>query len=247
VQTIQDTELKKENCSHFLLVMSQIKLLNNAVLCVYFYKQMQLSEPCAFSDGWLSCFELCHGIRKLPVSGEHKSADHEAAEKYCEFFRNLIAEHDLPSIMDTPSHSINKPDKEVEMVHTVTDTEIIENVLNPETSKDTDRDSEEEDFSEEDKITLGKASSVFDTIIKFAERQPCYTAQEVMQLHVLCSTFMQKRQKTINQADIRDLFKKAASRYILDHCPTLLGTGVGSDEVLCPIPGTILLKKMLAN
>uniref|UniRef100_A0A8C0IT06 HTH CENPB-type domain-containing protein n=1 Tax=Chelonoidis abingdonii TaxID=106734 RepID=A0A8C0IT06_CHEAB len=208
-----------------------------------FYKQMQLSEPCAFSDGWLSCFELCHGIRKLPVSGEHKLADHKAAEKYCEFFRNLIEEFEgfkvkvrkntlaqiLEMVKDTPSsHPINKLH---EMIHTVTDTEIIENVLNPETSKNTDRDSEEEDFSEEDKITLRKASSVFDTIIKFAERQPCYTAQEVMQLHVLRSTFMQKRQKTINQADIRDLFKKAAS-----------GCGTGSVQIQPNLPHLLHLQ-----
>ncbi|XP_005302607.2 jerky protein homolog [Chrysemys picta bellii] len=147
----------------------------------------------------------------------------------------------LEMVKDTPSsHPINKlheseleewveADKGVEVTHTVVDTEIIETVLNTEKSKDTDKDSEEDDFSEEDKITWGEAASAFDTIIKFAERQPCYTAQEVMQLHMLHSTFMQKRQKTSKQADIRDLVKKAASRVC---------HGASADSAQSPTPST---------
>ncbi|CAM5080957.1 unnamed protein product [Natator depressus] len=154
--------------------------------------------------------------------------------------KNTLAQI-LEMVKDTPpSHPINKlheseleewveADKEVEVTHTVTDTEIIENVLKTEKSKDTDKDSEEEDFSEEDKITWGKAASAFDTIIKFAERQPCYTAQEVMQLHILHSTFMQKRQKTCKQADIRELGKKTASRV----CHR-----VSTDSAQSPTPST---------
>nr|XP_014431724.1 jerky protein homolog [Pelodiscus sinensis] len=453
-----------------------------------FYKQMQLTEPCAFSDGWLSCFKLRHGIRKLNVSSEQKLADHEAAEKYCEIFRNLIAEHNLsseqiynadetglfwqclpnsiltvasessskqnkdrltvlmcanaagshkikllvigkhnhsrafkgvaqlpvvykaqsnswmdkkivfdwfhhvfvhavkehfriiglpenskaillldncrahshetelvsgniftiflpvnvtsliqpmyqgiiqnmkcyyrrhflrklinqkgtiqdfqsrynikdaifnvacawnsvksvtlrrawrklwPSVMSTEvssdededegfkvrvgkntspqilervkdipsSHPINKlheseieewveTDKEVEVTQTVTDTERIENVFNSEKSKDTDKGSEEEDFSEEDKITWEKAASAFDTIIKFAERQPCYTAQDVMQLHILHSTFMQKRQKISKQVGNRNSFRRAASGVCLR---------VSADSAQSPTPST---------
>ncbi|XP_064411327.1 jerky protein homolog [Latimeria chalumnae] len=59
------------------------------------YMKMELTEPCAFSEGWLMCFKLRHGIRRLDVSSEQKSADHEAAERYCEFFCKLVAEHDL--------------------------------------------------------------------------------------------------------------------------------------------------------
>uniref|UniRef100_A0A8C0JEN1 Uncharacterized protein n=1 Tax=Chelonoidis abingdonii TaxID=106734 RepID=A0A8C0JEN1_CHEAB len=377
-----------------------------------FYKQMQLTEPCAFSDGWLSCFKVRHSIRKLDVSSEQKSADREAAEKYCEFFRNLIAEHDLspeqiynadetclfwrclpnstlagasesraagfkqnkdrltvltcanaagshkikllvtgkynhPRAFKSVAHlpvyraqgnswmnkeifydwfhhvfvpavkehfrKISLPEDskailllnncrahshETELVSvnifaiflpaSVTsliqpmDQGIIQNMkyyyrrdflrelINHEGTvqdfqshniKDAifnvacawnsvksetlrrariklwpsvmfaEVSSDEDEFegfkvrvrkntlsglkltrSEEDKITWGKAASAFDTIITFAERQPCYTAQEVMQLHILHSTFMQKRQKTSKQADVRDLVKKTAFR-----------------------------------
>ncbi|XP_038601920.1 jerky protein homolog [Tachyglossus aculeatus] len=60
-----------------------------------FYRQMQLTEPCAFSDGWLSCFKLRHGIKRVEVPHGRNSADREAAEKYRGFFRTLITEHDL--------------------------------------------------------------------------------------------------------------------------------------------------------
>uniref|UniRef100_K7F702 HTH CENPB-type domain-containing protein n=1 Tax=Pelodiscus sinensis TaxID=13735 RepID=K7F702_PELSI len=60
-----------------------------------FYKQMELTEPCAFSEGWLQCFKLQHGIRRLHVSGEKASADHEAAESYYESFKKLVSEDEL--------------------------------------------------------------------------------------------------------------------------------------------------------
>jgi hypothetical protein len=40
-----------------------------------------------------------------------------------------------------------------------------------------------------EKISWAKAG---DTLLKFTESQPSYLAQEVLQLHILCSTFQQK-------------------------------------------------------
>jgi hypothetical protein len=56
---------------------------------------MEITEECAFSDGWLKFFKLRHGIRKLDVSGEKKSADQEATIKYCEIFEQLVMENDV--------------------------------------------------------------------------------------------------------------------------------------------------------
>ena len=65
-----------------------------------FYADMQISEPCVFSDGWLRNFKLRHGIRQLDVSGESESADVEAAERYSTTFSALVREHELqPSQM----------------------------------------------------------------------------------------------------------------------------------------------------
>jgi hypothetical protein len=36
-----------------------------------------------------------HGIRRLDVSGEKMSADKEGAEKYFEFFQELVEKHKL--------------------------------------------------------------------------------------------------------------------------------------------------------
>lgn len=60
-----------------------------------FYEQMQLTEPCVFSGGWLWRFKARHGIKKLDASTEKQAADHQAAEQFCGFFRSLAAEHGL--------------------------------------------------------------------------------------------------------------------------------------------------------
>ncbi|XP_004687018.1 PREDICTED: jerky protein-like [Condylura cristata] len=60
-----------------------------------FYEQMQLTEPCVFSGGWLWRFKARHGIRKLDAAGEKQAADRRAAEQFCGFFRSLAAEHGL--------------------------------------------------------------------------------------------------------------------------------------------------------
>lgn len=60
-----------------------------------FYEQMQLTEPCVFSGGWLWRFKARHGIKKLDASVEKQAADHRAAEQFCGFFRSLTAEHGL--------------------------------------------------------------------------------------------------------------------------------------------------------
>ncbi|XP_070238794.1 jerky protein homolog [Bos mutus] len=60
-----------------------------------FYEQMQLTEPCVFSGGWLWRFKARHGIKKLDASSEKQAADQQAAEQFCGFFRSLTAEHGL--------------------------------------------------------------------------------------------------------------------------------------------------------
>ncbi|XP_006879507.1 PREDICTED: jerky protein [Elephantulus edwardii] len=60
-----------------------------------FYEQMQLTEPCVFSGGWLWRFKARHGIKKLDMASEKQVADRQAAEQFCSFFRSLVAEHGL--------------------------------------------------------------------------------------------------------------------------------------------------------
>uniref|UniRef100_K7FX56 HTH CENPB-type domain-containing protein n=1 Tax=Pelodiscus sinensis TaxID=13735 RepID=K7FX56_PELSI len=57
--------------------------------------QINISESCVFSEGWLRNFKDRHGIRKLDISGEQKSANHVATEEYSAIFEQLVEEHRL--------------------------------------------------------------------------------------------------------------------------------------------------------
>jgi hypothetical protein len=50
-----------------------------------------------------------------------------------------------------------------------------------------------------DKISWAKAADAYSTVLKFVKSWPCYSAQEVIQLHILHSTFSAKTKK-IHQA-----------------------------------------------
>uniref|UniRef100_K7GEB1 HTH CENPB-type domain-containing protein n=1 Tax=Pelodiscus sinensis TaxID=13735 RepID=K7GEB1_PELSI len=123
-----------------------------------FYKQMELTEPCAFSEGWLQCFKLRRGIRRLDVSGEKESAGHEAAESYCESFKKLVSENENLRKLNKPEDSkvillldnyrvhpsetdlVSEDEVEewanmnnnAEVTYSPSDAEIIEKVYNPE-------------------------------------------------------------------------------------------------------------------
>ncbi|KAK3862648.1 hypothetical protein Pcinc_031507 [Petrolisthes cinctipes] len=60
-----------------------------------FAMKMSIRESCHFSDGWLHRFKNRHGIRRLDVSGEAKSADLPSAEEFIDRFAKLVSEHDL--------------------------------------------------------------------------------------------------------------------------------------------------------
>jgi hypothetical protein len=56
---------------------------------------MNLTDKCNFSEGWLTCFKMRHGIRRLDVSGEKMSTDKEGAEKYFEVYQKFVEKHKL--------------------------------------------------------------------------------------------------------------------------------------------------------
>lgn len=60
-----------------------------------FHEKMKIEEQCAFSQGWLGRFKLRHGIRRIDVSGEQKSADTLSADRYVNEFSRLVEEHGL--------------------------------------------------------------------------------------------------------------------------------------------------------
>jgi hypothetical protein len=47
-------------------------------------KFTESSKPCAFLDEWLACFNSCHGIRRLDMSGEKQIVEIAAAKSSSE-------------------------------------------------------------------------------------------------------------------------------------------------------------------
>nr|XP_006114656.1 jerky protein-like [Pelodiscus sinensis]XP_006114657.1 jerky protein-like [Pelodiscus sinensis]XP_025036178.1 jerky protein-like [Pelodiscus sinensis] len=95
----------------------------------------------------------------------------------------------------------------------LTDSEMMEMVVYPErnTCPAGDLDSEAEEHSEETKVSWAMAAQCLETLVKFAEQQPSYSASEVTQLHVIHNNFLKKRQLTCRRADISKVFQKAAT------------------------------------
>lgn len=61
-----------------------------------FQREMNLPVgDCVFSDGWLRNFKIRHGIRRLDVSGETRSADNDSAVEYKDTFESIVTEHAL--------------------------------------------------------------------------------------------------------------------------------------------------------
>ena len=89
------------------------------------------------------------------------------------------------------------------MSSTITDEDLINALMNsdPE-SKILGNASSDEGIARE-KIYWDEAADAYSTLVKFAKSWPCYSTQEVMQLHILHSTFLQKRKECTKQADIR--------------------------------------------
>jgi hypothetical protein len=84
--------------------------------------------------------------------------------------------------------------------------DLINAIMNPDSESKTceNKSSEEEIVTE--KVSWIKAANMCSTLKTFAKSWPCYSAQEVMQLHILHSTFLQKSKECMKQADILQIF-----------------------------------------
>ena len=55
--------------------------------------KLNAEAECKISVGWLNRFKERHGIRKLDVSGEQKSADTESADEFIDKFQKFVEEN----------------------------------------------------------------------------------------------------------------------------------------------------------
>jgi len=79
-------------------------------------------------------------------------------------------------------------------------------------SKTLENESSDEVITE--RISCAKPANTYSTLLKFSENWPCYLAQEVMQLHILHSTFLQKQKECTKQADIHQMLEKACKSHM---------------------------------
>jgi hypothetical protein len=91
---------------------------------------------------------------------------------------------------------------------TIADGDLIKAVMNPDSvSKILDHESSDEDIVTE-KISWAKPAGAYTTFLKSAGIRPCYSTQEVAQLHILYFTFLREQKECTKQADICQVFKK---------------------------------------
>ena len=65
-------QFDKVLCQWFVAIHSEEKPVTGPMTiekAKSFYDKMKISDECTFSVDWLQNFKVCHGIRKLDVSG----------------------------------------------------------------------------------------------------------------------------------------------------------------------------------
>jgi hypothetical protein len=104
--------------------------------------------------------------------------------------------------------------KGIEVSFIVADDDLINAVMNSGSeSKTLENESSNKEIVTE-KISWAKAACAYSMFLKFAKSWPCYLAQEIMQLQILHSTFLQQQCKCTKQAYIREIFQKACKSHV---------------------------------
>jgi hypothetical protein len=75
--------------------------------------------------------------------------------------------------------------------------EILDRVVNTEEYASHEEGSDDDKM--QTKVAWADAANAIELFMKFAEEQPSYSGQEVMQLHVICNNFIRKTQKNGNR------------------------------------------------
>ena len=83
-------------------------------------------------------------------------------------------------------------------------------------SQTTENESKGEEEEEKQKKTWKQAQEAFTTLLNFMESSHYYNSSEVMKFQVLYNQFLQKKASSCKQADIRQLFARAAQRASVD-------------------------------
>ncbi|XP_063870983.1 tigger transposable element-derived protein 6-like [Scylla paramamosain] len=162
---------------------------------------------CQFSDGWLHRFKVRHGIRKLDISGESKSANLPSAEEFVNRFVKIVEEHNLMS----------------EQIYNADETGLFYRCL-PRTTLASESEgdgkgfkqskdrltvlccADDDDDNNEPKVTWEQAAKHIAGFVRFAEQCTYMSTRDVMTLHCIENEFLLQR-RSCKQGDIRNYFE----------------------------------------
>lgn len=186
-----------------------------------FYAEMEITEKCIFSDGWLRNFKERHGIRKMSSTGELCSEDAESAEGFSEFLSTLLKEQKLlPTQIYNGEGFVEEwmvVDKDAPVVQYSEDELASVKIINVQGPGD-----EEEEVVEEPKrkYTWNQASEFITKFVEFAESNSHYSPAEVMNLRIILDNFYQKKASVMRQFHLKSRCKKKSKRSALNSTPT---------------------------
>lgn len=103
-------------------------------------------------------------------------------------------------------------DAEVGGVQEISDKDIIDSVTKPSDPAEECEDEDDDDDEVKEKVSWSKAVSSLETFLDFAESNPSFTINEIMNYHIILKEVYKKPHQSIKQADIRDMFKRAKKK-----------------------------------
>lgn len=121
--------------------------------------------------------------------------------------KKIVAETDM-KLNEADIDEWLAQDAELGGVEMMSDQDIIDSVVTPDKEKE---ESDEED-SEDNKVSWSEGVAAMEKVVAFAECNPAFNINEVMNLHIIMKGFYKKRSEAVKQADIRDMFRRAAKR-----------------------------------
>jgi hypothetical protein len=99
-------------------------------------------------------------------------------------------------------------DEEAEIAQSFSDQQIFDSVINPEKVNDDLDGSDADENVPKKKISWAAAEECMETLLSFIVQNPNFSAQEVMQAHVLQKAMINKKQACTKQGYIRNFFFK---------------------------------------
>jgi len=129
----------------------------------------------AFGEGDFTGFNVCNKdtVHEMVLMSEKMDPSNPESE---------VTQEDVEEWGDA--------DKGIVMSRIIAVEDLINAVMNPASeSKPLENQSSDKETVP---VKICKAAELYSTLLKFTKSQPCYSAQKVMQLHILHSTFMWK-------------------------------------------------------